>query len=464
MARRTNSAGSSNGLRGDVLSVLGVLKVATTDQIQRIASPHLSYRHTDKKTPSKRKTARTASHGGAFADLRTEGLAQNGGTTPGGERLRHLTDKGVKAAAYALDRPVWEMGGTGSGAGSSGADHLMSVNETMISLLRPKPDLLQLADDEPEEAFEAARAAVAAPAGLGTLADYMTEVGLPATGTWTTPGKGGAQADLVVTAPEDGIPLLFVEVDNCHMSAQKLAGKIAQYRAFFERPATRAQSAHAPVNPMWRTRWQVPDPEYGENPYPPLLFVFNRLGERNPDTVIPAVEKLTWRHWAGSEHRGYTSYDGKIPIVVTGFNMLREHGPAGAVFRRFGREGLQPLHEAIGNPRRDAALIRQRAAAREEDKRREEALAQENRERQEHEEDRRRQKAAAWPCPTCSRTTWPERRGSDGRWETSAERGGDCDLCARRRERTRQEAEERAAAEADAKREAKKNGLFGFLR
>lgn len=31
--RKTNEAGSSNGLRGDVLCVLGVLKAATADQI-----------------------------------------------------------------------------------------------------------------------------------------------------------------------------------------------------------------------------------------------------------------------------------------------------------------------------------------------------------------------------------------------------------------------------------------------
>ncbi|MER5757571.1 hypothetical protein [Streptomyces sp. NPDC002088] len=35
--RKTNSAGSSNSHRGDVLRALGVLKVATADQIQRSA-------------------------------------------------------------------------------------------------------------------------------------------------------------------------------------------------------------------------------------------------------------------------------------------------------------------------------------------------------------------------------------------------------------------------------------------
>ncbi|MEV8465094.1 MULTISPECIES: hypothetical protein [Streptomyces] len=43
-------------------------------------------------------------------------------------------------------------------------------------------------------------------------------------------------------------------------------------------------------------------------------------------------------------------YDGKLPIVVTGMKMLKEHGPAGAIFRRFGRPHNQTLLEAIGNP------------------------------------------------------------------------------------------------------------------
>jgi hypothetical protein len=37
--REENPAGSSNNLRADVLRVLGVLKVATVEQIQQIAAP-----------------------------------------------------------------------------------------------------------------------------------------------------------------------------------------------------------------------------------------------------------------------------------------------------------------------------------------------------------------------------------------------------------------------------------------
>ncbi|MGW7414558.1 hypothetical protein [Streptomyces sp. NPDC054863] len=76
------------------------------------------------------------------------------------------------------------------------------------------------------------------------------------------------------------------------------------------------------------------------------------------------MEKLTWDLWAGSTHHGYTSYDGKLPLVVTSFNSLREHGPARQIFHRLERDGFQTLHDAIGNPRRTAARIHQRETPR----------------------------------------------------------------------------------------------------
>ncbi|WP_242569525.1 hypothetical protein [Streptomyces sp. NP-1717] len=85
----------------------------------------------------------------------------------------------------------------------------MAVNETVIALLRSKPDMAKLTDDLPH-----VRAAVDAPDGIGTIASYFTEIPLPATGTWNTPGRGGAQADLVLTAPQGQVPLLFIEIDK----------------------------------------------------------------------------------------------------------------------------------------------------------------------------------------------------------------------------------------------------------
>ncbi|MFB6790209.1 replication-relaxation family protein [Streptomyces olivaceus] len=356
--REENPAGSSNNLRGDVLRVLGVLKVATVEQIQQISAPHMSYRHTDKPTSSKRKQARTASHTGALSDLRKHGLAENGGQIPGGDTLRNLTPMGLKAAARELGRPVGEMGNPARGAGRTGASHPMTVNEAVLALLRPKPDVAQLAS-EPADVRAAAQAVVDAPAGVGTIASYATEVALPATGTWSNPGKGGAQADIVITAPEDGVPLLFVEIDNCFESAQVLAAKIDKYMRFGQR---KVKDVDGKERPMWRTRWWGPDGRHGDRPHPPLLLVFNRIGPRNPHTVIAQLAELTEQHWKGRTYEGsFRMYDGKLPIVVTSMKQLQEHGPAGAVFRRFGRRQNQTLLEAIGNPRREAHDARQQA-------------------------------------------------------------------------------------------------------
>ncbi|MET9294847.1 hypothetical protein [Streptomyces sp. NPDC003077] len=233
----------------------------------------------------------------------------------------------------------------------------MTVNEAVIALLRPKPDLSRLAG-EPADVRAAAQAAVDAPDGLGTLASYATEVALPATGTWSTPGRGGAQADLVLTAPEDGVPLLFVEVDNCFESAPVLAARIERYMRFCQRTV---KDVDGRERPMWRTRWWAPDARHADAPHPPLLLVFNRLGPRNPHTVSAQLAELTQRQWKGTAHDGFHLYDGKLPIVVTSMELLKKHGPAGAVFRRFGRPHNQPLREAIGNPRRDAHDARRRA-------------------------------------------------------------------------------------------------------
>ncbi|MDN3060777.1 hypothetical protein PH213_40965 [Streptomyces sp. SRF1] len=91
---------------------------------------------------------------------------------------------------------------------------------------------------------------------MGTIASYATEVALPATGTWSNPGRGGAQADIVITAPEDGVPLLFVEIDNCFESAQVLAAQIDKYMRFCQR---KVKDVDGKERPMWRTRWWVPD-------------------------------------------------------------------------------------------------------------------------------------------------------------------------------------------------------------
>lgn len=403
--RKANPAGSTNSFRGDVLRVLGVLKVATADQIQRIGAPHLSFRHTDKEIPSKQKQARTASHTGALSDMRKHALAENGGATEAGERLRNLTAKGLEAASYELRRPVTEMGSTARGAGSSGAFHPMAVNETVIAMLRPKPNLARLAEDPPA-VRAAAQAAVDAPDGIGTIASYWTEVPLPATGTWNAPGKGGAQADVVLTAPQDGVPLLFIEVDNCHETAEELADKLEKYARFFRREM---KDTDGRERPMWRTRWTAPASWSGDGTHPPVLLVFNRIGDRNPNRTVPRLTELTRHLWEGERQRGgHHVYDGRIPVIATGLQNLREHGPVGPAFLRFGRDGMQPLLEAIGNPRREAADAREREEAR---ARQQEYKAQLRQEAEQKEAEREARRPA---CASCGA------KFTDDRWEAAA--------------------------------------------
>ncbi|MGW2560953.1 hypothetical protein ACWCXB_17250 [Streptomyces sp. NPDC001514] len=115
---------------------------------------------------------------------------------------------------------------------------------------------------------------------------------------------------------------------------------------------------------MWRTRWTVPAGWVGDVSHPPVLLVFNHIGDRNPHRTVLRLIELTRHLWAGKRQRGgHHLYDGKIPIIATGLCNLRQHGPAGPVFLRFGRDHMQPLLEAIGNPRREAADAREREEA-----------------------------------------------------------------------------------------------------
>ncbi|MHC3455713.1 replication-relaxation family protein [Streptomyces prasinus] len=450
--RKENEAGSSNDLRADALRVLGVLKVATADQIQRLSLPHLTYRHTTKPTAAKRKEARTASHRAAVNDLRRHGLAVDGGHTRGGEETRLLTKDGLAAAAIDLDREIEEMGGMPKSAGRSGASHPMTVNETAIALIRPKPNL-DLVAGEPAEAVAAARAATDAPDGIGTLASYATEVALPVKGTWKNPAIGSTRADVVLTVPEAGVPLLFIEVDNRTEEAVLIARKFDKYARFFLR---QEKDTDGFEKPLWRTRWSAPAPDEYERVHPPVLLVFHQAGQRSVKNQMARVADLIRHHWQGRWHPegGYHSYDRCIPIVATTLEELREHGPAGPAFWRFGRDHRQPLLDAIGNARRDAYLARRRQAARDEQRRREEREAAE--------------REAQWPvCKDCGQ------KFTDARWEAidytrdwskrqshphlcencqdravAAEQQAEADERERQeQERRRQEAEEQAAAQ-----------------
>ncbi|MER6409291.1 hypothetical protein ABT269_38855 [Streptomyces viridosporus] len=251
----------------------------------------------------------------------------------------------------------------------------------------------------------------------------------PATGTWNAPGKGGAQADILLTAPQDQVPLLFIEVDNYHETAEEIADKLEKHARFFRR---KVKDTDGRERPMWRPRWTAPATWSGDATYPPVLLVFNRIGERNPNRTIPRLRELTRHLWVGERQKGgHHHYDGRIPIIATGLKNLSQHGPTGPVFLRFGRDHMEPLREAIGNPRREAADARAReetARAREEYRAKVQRAAQEQAAKKAAEREARRP-----VCTDCGAEFTDERWKATERvvWGASPEFRptlcGDCD-------------------------------------
>lgn len=314
--------GSTAKLRSDVLAVLGVLKVATAEQIMTLTRPELAAGGA--KEPTK-------SHRNAALDLARHKETVSEGNTTTGKKLWGLTPLGLESAARVLDRPAAEMGSVARGVGRNGAKHAMAVNDTITAFLQPAGALL----------------------GLGSLAAWSTEVGLPASGTWNKPGPGSARADAALTAPEDGVPLLFVEVDRGHMSPAQVAQKLENYRRFFRR---RVKDTDGQERPMWRTRWHAP-PAEREDPHPPVVLVFTGAGPRGLAQRMKAVADLarpswqpTWTRWSMSdESDGYRTYADRIPVLATTVQRLAEHGPWGPAFFRYGHRSWEPVDQALIN-------------------------------------------------------------------------------------------------------------------
>ncbi|MFE7246023.1 hypothetical protein [Streptomyces sp. NPDC057580] len=203
------------------------------------------------------------------------------------------------------------------------------------------------------------------------------------------------------------MPLLFIEVDNCHETAEEIADKLEKYARFFRR---KVKDTDSKERPMWRTRWTVPEGRPSDVPHPAVLLVFNRIGDRNPDRTIPRLIELTRNLWEGERFEDHHLYDGKIPIVATRLRNLREHGPAGPVFLRFGRDRMQSLREVIGNPRREAADARKRA---EYEAREREYKEQLLRVAEEHRAEREARRPVCADCGLCCRPAECSGRSGD---------------------------------------------------
>ncbi|MGW1769390.1 hypothetical protein ACWCQL_35755 [Streptomyces sp. NPDC002073] len=160
----------------------------------------------------------------------------------------------------------------------------------------------------------------------------------------------------------------------------------------------------------------------------------------------------------GERGDGYRDYEGTVPVLVTALERLKEQGPFGRVWWRYGYEGWQTPAGALDNP------DDHRAYALRSEQRRTAAKAAHERENQEREVKRRRREATAWLCPgpDCGTKVYPD-DVDDGRG-TGAAPGGLCSVCELRAEDDAREARERAEEVAAWRREKKANGWLGWLR
>ncbi|MGJ5899276.1 replication-relaxation family protein [Streptomyces niveiscabiei] len=340
--------GSTARARALVLLALGVVKVATASQLRQLVLPG---------------TADTQTVRNACKDLKGAGLVESVGSTsrpgksghPVNEQLWNLTAAGLAAAATELDRPLREMGGTARDAAKAGAAHALKVTDTIDAFRQSEP-LPTKPVPRPRLAVPARppRQAGVRPAGLGKLRGWTTEVGLPITGTFTAPGRGSLRADAVLIAPEDGVPVLFVEVDNHTEPPAQIADKIARYRRFFHRGVTDHRGFEVP---MWSTLWE----DSGRGGFPPVAIVFTKqVGPRIMQERIGEVGRLSQEHWQGlwhthhtgpeNEHDGYRDYTGTVPVLATTLALLADKGPHGPVWWRYGHDLLETLDQALDNP------------------------------------------------------------------------------------------------------------------
>jgi hypothetical protein len=330
-----------------VLAALGVLKLATADQMHRL----MALGHKDNKA-----------FRNAALDLARHGLVVSEGNARDGNKLWSLTPLGLDAAAEVLGRPVGEMGGTARGAARSGAPHAMAVNETVIAITRtpatatrpvPRQQLAPMAPAATEQA--PAPGLVLEAQGMGWIGSWSTEV--PLSLPTSRGNRAGVRADAVLQAPEAGLPVLFVEVDNCTESADTLAAKFEKYLRYFRLKSKNPLGSESPV---WRTQY----PSTRREGHPPVVVVFNpgtRTGPQALKNRMNTVMELTRLVWSGSYHvagggygaeerDGYYGYADAIPLLFTTLDRLQTSGPREAVWWRCGHGQWETLPDALANP------------------------------------------------------------------------------------------------------------------
>lgn len=194
------------------------------------------------------------------------------------------------------------------------------------------------------------------------------------------------RADLVVRAPEAGVPVLLLEIDRRTEDAHDLVAKLRRY---WEWGRLLPKDADRHTVDLVRSRpdaidhvdhekrlWRRVYPPPGREGLVPVAFVFADTTEAKVANTVAVLEEAGRRYWAPRRyrtlHRGITAkdYGQAVPVVVTTLEQLQEHGADAAVWRRLGRKGEQTLTAALDNPDGDALFRDQEARADAEEKQR----------------------------------------------------------------------------------------------
>ncbi|WP_222514852.1 replication-relaxation family protein [Streptomyces salinarius] len=327
-----------------------------------------------------------------------------------GEAKKLLEPKGIRVSALREKKydPV-----TGKLLGTSYDDHAAAVTSTAAELHR---------------------------AGIGHRLGFQTEIGHRLADGYVQ------RADLVVKAPEAGVPVMLLEIDRRSEDAHDLVQKLRRYwqwgrllpKDAAKRTVDLVRSRPGAIEDvdhelrLWRRFY----PPTGREGRVPLAFVFADTTEAKVANTVAVLEEAGRRYWVPRRYdslypKAVTArdYGQAVPVVVTTLEQLQEHGAGAAVWRRLGRTGEQTLTAALDNPDGHALYLAQEARADAEDQQR--RAAQREAER-----------------PVCTRCG---RKFTDERWEEitvhrTAVRAGDKSVCGPCR--ADDVAREEAAAEA----------------
>ncbi|MFE4279746.1 hypothetical protein ACFRSX_34585 [Streptomyces goshikiensis] len=322
-------------------------------------------------------------------------------------------------------RQVWVLTKRGHGE----AKQLLEPKGIRVSALREKKydpvtgKLLGASYDDHAAAVTSTAAALHV-AGIGHRLGFQTEIAHRL-------GNGYVQrADLVVRAPEAGVPVLLLEIDRRSEDAHDLVVKLRRYWEWgrlLPKDADKSRADLVRSRPDAIERlvghderlWRRVYPPTGREGLVPLAFVFADTTEAKVDNAVAVLEEAGRRYWAPRRYESLyekaitaRDYRQAVPVVVTTLEQLMEHGAGAAVWRRLGRKGEQTLTDALDNPDGHDLYRAQEARADAQDK-----------------ERRAAQREAERPvCTRCGR------KFTDERWEEitvhrTAVRAGDKSVC-----------------------------------